>query len=590
VARYQISAPDGGQYEINAPDDASEADVMAYAQKQFVGAADAGKRSAGATVSSADPERASRASRFAKGARDPFDAGAQILTHALPEGVVDTVNAGVQALNDLPVIGPATKALGITPATKGQIDKNIAEDEIDYQAGRRAAGQSGVDLARAAGSIAATAPLAYAVPGATAASLAARTAAGAVSGAASGALQPVTENQDDFAKEKGKQVAVGTAFGAAAAPVSSAVARVIRPKTSPDVKLLMEEGVTPTTGQILGGWAARLEEKARSIPILGDAITWAQRGAVEDLNRAAYSRALKPIGGTASKDVGREGVEDVYKQLSDAYGRLLPRLSFKADPTFAQELGTLRTMAQQLPEREAQRFEQILRNAVVGKFTPQGNASGETIKMVESDLGRLARGYGKSQEIDQRLLGDALQELQATIRRTLARVNPQHAQELADINQGYSVYAKIRDAAARQGSEKGIFSPAQLAAAVRAGDSSVSKGAYARGAAPMQDLSDAGKAVLGSKYPDSGSAGRLIVGGLTGAAGAGAVGSGLVSPAVPAALGVATLPYLPIIRRLFAHALTKRPEAATAIAERVRQLAPALGATGAPALHEGAGN
>jgi hypothetical protein len=419
------------------------------------------------------------------------------------------------------------------------------------------------------------------MPGATAASLAARAAAGGASGAASGALSPVTENQEDFAAEKGKQAAIGAAFGTAAAPVSGAIARVIRPKTSPDVKVLMDEGVTPTVGQTLGGWAARLEDKARSIPILGDAITWAQRGAVEDLNRAAYGRALKPIGGTVPKDVGREGVDEVYRQLSDAYGKLLPRLSFKADQTFAQELGTLREMASQLPESQARRFEQILRNGVIGKFTPQGNASGETVKAVESELGRLERGYSKDPSIDQRLLGDALQELQATIRRTLQRVNPKHAEELADINHGYAVYARIRDAAGRQGSEKGVFTPAQLSAAVRAGDSSVAKGAFARGAAPMQDLSDAGKAVLGSKYPDSGTPGRLL-------AGAAAGGAGFIEPTIPIALGTASLPYLPVIRRLFAQALTKRPEAATALAERVRQLLPALGSAGAPALYEGA--
>jgi hypothetical protein len=238
-------------------------------------------------------------------------------------------------------------------------------------------------------------------------------------------------------------------------------------------------------------------------------------------------------------------------------------------------------MATQLPPAQAQRFEQILQNGVIGKFTPQGNASGETIKAVESDLGRLARAYGKDPSVDARLLGDALQETQAIIRRTLERANPRHAKELADINQGYSVYARIRDAASRQGSEQGIFTPAQLAATVRAGDSSVGKGAYARGAASMQDLSDAGKAVLGSKYPDSGTTGRLLVG-------AGAGGLGYVEPSIPLALGAASLPYLPIIKRLFAQALTERPQAATALAQRIREIVPSLGSSGAPALHQGA--
>ncbi len=37
MAKYRISAPNGARYEISAPDDASEADVMAYAQQQLAG-------------------------------------------------------------------------------------------------------------------------------------------------------------------------------------------------------------------------------------------------------------------------------------------------------------------------------------------------------------------------------------------------------------------------------------------------------------------------------------------------------------------------------------------------------------------------
>ena len=37
MAKYKITGPDGASYVVNAPDDASEADVMAYAQKNFAG-------------------------------------------------------------------------------------------------------------------------------------------------------------------------------------------------------------------------------------------------------------------------------------------------------------------------------------------------------------------------------------------------------------------------------------------------------------------------------------------------------------------------------------------------------------------------
>src|SRR4249919_2767601 len=39
MAKYRITAPDGNTYEINAPDDATEDQVMAYAQQNYKPAA-----------------------------------------------------------------------------------------------------------------------------------------------------------------------------------------------------------------------------------------------------------------------------------------------------------------------------------------------------------------------------------------------------------------------------------------------------------------------------------------------------------------------------------------------------------------------
>lgn len=35
MAQYVVTSPDGQKYRITAPDNAAQADVMAYAQKQF---------------------------------------------------------------------------------------------------------------------------------------------------------------------------------------------------------------------------------------------------------------------------------------------------------------------------------------------------------------------------------------------------------------------------------------------------------------------------------------------------------------------------------------------------------------------------
>ena len=60
--------------------------------------------------------------------------------------------------------------------------------------------------------------------------------------------------------------------------------------------------------------------------------------------------------------------------------------------------------------------------------------------------------------------------------------------------------------------EEGVFSPAQLQNAVRAMDKSKDKARFAEGKALMQDLSESGKTVLGSKVPDSGTPYRTMAG------------------------------------------------------------------------------
>ncbi len=532
-------------------------------------------------------------SRFLRGMTDPIDAGAQLLTHALPEGLVNAVNSGAQFVNDLPGIGPLTKALGMTPATSGGLDKRIREGEQEYQAARQAtapatlsslvSGQRnpGFDLARAFGNVA----TGFAVPGGNAAGMGARILQGAGAGAASGALQPVVEDQDNFWSEKGKQTLVGGATGAAVAPIVGALARVIRPNTSKAARTLLDEGVTPTPGQILGGAYRTTEDKITSLPLIGDAITSARKKSLDELNRAVYQRALTPIGQKADDlPVGREGVARVHQQLQDAYNTLLPNLSFKADQPFTQAVATVRGMVRRLPQQIKGELEDIYRDKVVSRMTPQGLMNGRSFKDAESDLGQEIRRLSKDPNRHAQQLKDAVIELRDQMRQALTRSNPAHAAELQAINQGYSNFARIRDAGAALGDKSGGFTPADLLGAVRRNDHSVGKGQFATGRAQMQDLADAAVATLPGKYPDSGTTGRVLLGGMaTGAlGGAGYFGN----PLIPIAAAAGALPYMPGGRQLAAALLARRGAMADPMAQSLRNATPKIAASIAPLVYQ----
>lgn len=533
--------------------------------------------------------------RVAKGAKDIVDAGAQMLTNALPGGVVEGVNKATGFVNSLPVLGPVTKALGMTPASTEEINQGIAQSEQEYQAARQATapadvsslvtGQKdpGFDLARAGGNVVGSM---LAVPsGPAGATMAARAAIGALAGGASGALQPVTQNQENFWSEKAKQAGTGALVGGVAAPVVGGIARMIRPNTNPQVAALLREGVTPTPGQIMGGAARTVEDKMTSFPLVGDAIQSARGASLDELNRAVYNRALRPIGQSADNmPVGREGVAMVQQRLRDAYDNLLPNLSFKADQGFAQNVATITNMVRTLPRQVAREFDDIYRNEVVQRMTPQGLMNGRSFKDAETALGQQIRRLGRDPDRHTQQLADAVRELRNTMRDTLTRSNPQHAQELQAINQGYSNFARIRDAGSRLGDKSGGFSPADLASAVRKADTSVGKGRFATGEAQMQDLSDAAVATLPSKYPDSGTTGRALMN--AGAAGALGGGGYMASPLIPGAAALSVLPYLPGGRQLVAALLARRPAGAGAVAEGLRRATPKIAAGVAPAVQQ----
>lgn len=509
------------------------------------------------------PEQKQQASgpmRFLHGMRDPIDAGAQLLTHILPDSVVKAGNTANNWLAD------KTGLVGKLP--EGGIDQSISEREKQYQDARSAAGNAGIDWARLGGNVASPANLAIASKIPVGASLAERLLSGVSGGAVMGATgTPVTDG--DFWSQKAKQAGSGAIAGGVSTGAADIASRVISPKIRDSIAKLLSEGVTPTPGQILGGRAQVLEDKLTSVPILGDAISSSRSRGLDEFNRAAYARALDPIGGKTTAPVGREAITDVRGQLGRKYDDLLPFLNFQADKQFSTDVTKLSGMATSMPKPQAQQFQQILRDKVITRLGPKGSMDGEAFKGVESELGQLAKGYKSDPSFDNRQLGDAISELQVSLRGVLVRSNPQYAKELKDVNEGYANYTRLRDAASRQGSADGRFTPAQLGAAVRGQDKSVGKRAYSEGDALMQDLSDAGKNALSSKYPDSGSIGRLLMGmGLAG-------GAATISPMAATAGAAATLPYLPIGRQLSAALLARRPDVAKPIAEAVRKLGPA---------------
>jgi len=395
-------------------------------------------------------------------------------------------------------------------------------------------------------------------------------ASGGLYGAMSGA-----GNAEPGARMSG--AATGAALGSVAAPVGNALARgvanVISPNVAPVVARLQAEGIPLTPGQILGANGGAIgrgvrsaEEMATSVPGLGAVIKGAQTRGVEAFNRAAINKALSPIGESLPDGVaiGPVGVKYAGDKLSNAYEAILPKLAAKADGQFATDLGTVAEAMDTMVGPRAEQFAKIMDSDVRRFFNDDGSITGRGMKDVETRLGQRIRSFMSSPDADQREMGIALRTVQEAIRDMAARQNPNQAAALRSINDGWAALTRVETAGAK-GTDAG-FSPGNFRQAVKEGDKTVRKRGFARGDALLQQFADDANTVLPNKTPDSGSAGRGLLGLLL-------TGQLALGPKGVAIGGAAAAPYTKMGGKAAEWALTGRQgPVAKAVANSFRTL------------------
>lgn len=564
VARFQM--PDGriGRFEVPEGTTPEQAQSM-------ISAAISGQSVAPETPRE-QPAALTRTEKFIKGLRDPIDGAAQLLTHMLPEGVVqagDRMNNWLADNTGLVGHLPEQNLSSLVTGQKSGVDRLIEQNEKAYQAARQAQGESGIDGYRILGNFLNPANLAVAARIPQAATLAGRIGIGAVSGAGYGALTPVGEG--DFATEKAKQMAAGTIMGGSIPMLTGAAARIISPNasTNPSVRLLKAEGVNPTIGQTLGGWANRLEEKAQSLPILGDAIMAARRQALGEFNQAAINRAAGKVGAEVDQ-TGQAGIREAGDAISDFYNQALSQVNHVTfDGQFNASLGQLRNMAQSLTPDMARKFDKTLRDVVLTRVSPNGSMLGQTYKTADSELGNIAARYSKSSVASEQEFGDAVKQLQALMNDQMRCSNPQVADMLNQADAAWANLVRLEGAGKAAKNAEGVFTPGQLNQAIQGADKSARGRSVARGDALMQDLGNAGQAVLGNKVPNSFTTDRALIAG-------GALGSYFVNPAIPMGLLGGAATYTPLGQRLLTAIVASRPDLAQPLAKGVRKATPAL--------------
>ena len=356
-------------------------------------------------------------------------------------------------------------------------------------------------------------------------------------------------------------------------------ARAISPKINPAVAKLAKMGVVMTPGQRAGrGLRQWAENVSESVPGLGVPIRAAKRRGIEQFNLGSINEALKPIGAKLPPKAvaGRTAIEAAQEAIGNSYDEALANIAAPIDPTFTQGIGQIAQRASTLPPAEAQAFDFIMKNKIGPLLQGKQALDGAALQDVTRTLQKLASDADKT-PVSGEFLGDELRAVRQHFLDLAGRHSPEATERFLAANAAEANMSRIYDASSKAHGD-GVFTPHQLSVATaKKGYGTTTKRAAA-GQARLQDVADAGKSILPSNVPNSGTAERGAF-----MAGLGAVGTDSAFNPAMAGLAAPALPYAPGVDALLqAFALRGQSKAPKLLADEIRQRAYIGGILGAP--------
>lgn len=404
----------------------------------------------------------------------------------------------------------------------------------------------------------------------------------AVQGATSYATTPGDISDRAFS---GALAAGGEAVGRA---LPLAISRLVQPiNPTPAAQRLINQGVVPTPGQAAGGGFKKVEDALTSRPGFGAAVNRAQKEAAEQGAQVAMSQ------GGVNVPAGREGYRRLADYFDDAFRARTAPLAFDLnDSAFNAEVQNI--MRQRgLNAAGVDDINNFFSNLRTNTNMPAPGAPGTAVTLMHQPPTRQLMGgddfhgmlqnlrtegasFRKSQDPFQRRLGEAYRDIYNLADNALSTqgiVNAADAEAFRQLRGQYAAVAPALKAGELNTVNRnlGIFTPEQYQSSLVNNAKQMGNRSSVRlGTHPQQQLADDMVEVLGSRYPDSGTAFRTAI--------SGRGGIPFVSPAIDLGMyGVGRAIYNePVQRYLIGGYNGQR-----ALAEALRNFAPMTGQIGA---------
>ena len=469
--------------------------------------------------------------RMLGGAKAAFDKAAYGLSTMVPDVLPEGVRRGINE-------STVAQALGLTvPSNEEALQRAKEASAFIGQAGP--AGLGGAVVGDVAMSAAPGGQLSKGVSAATEGmkrtpKVLAQTAAALGYGTGYGAL--VTPEDRETGAAAG---AIGTGIGMG---VNRALGGPIAPFVSDSARTLMKSGVQPTPGQAVGGWFNRLEEKASSIPLVGDLIRHGRNRATGEYNEAAIRTAAQ-----SSYGFGDEAVLAARDEIGNRYNAILgqvPQLTVSHAPIARATRDAINDPALQLTDASKAYVRKYVQDNI---FNRSPNLNGEIAKKIESDMrNKIQNLKTGNSTAEERSIAQALDNVYRQWRSSLTSAvdsaNSGAGAALRENDAAYRAIMAVDDAASSRGAQnaenRGMVTPNQMRQAIERSDKSKNNASSRRtptGNAPfdrLNRLTDAAQDSLTNRVPNSGTTDRAMLA----AVGLGG-GAGYLTNTLPAMLG-----------------------------------------------------
>jgi hypothetical protein len=274
----------------------------------------------------------------------------------------------------------------------------------------------------------------------------------------------------------------------------------MKPEKAARINQLIKEGVDPTTMQRLG--FGKAEEVAGSAPII--------RGARENANKswniAQANKTLAIIGEKLPKDIeaGFDTNAEVNKILNARYNSIRPKIQGSFDGKWRTAAAALAASGQATP------LKRQLFGEIAGTMRTFSNNvyDGNTFRDADQKLRKLSEewlqveaGPGVTSPSTYHEMGRLANQFRQQLRAQVSRNTPEVATELKKLDTAWARAVRTENASIRAQALKGdgVYSPSELMTTSKVLDTSVNKGASARGKAFMQQEANDAAKVMGSK-------------------------------------------------------------------------------------------